>query len=67
MLTAESQYNFQKRNYLTVQLLLCLNGVYELNDLQDGHEIEIMHVDFADALDTVPRGILVDKINSYDH
>ena len=61
----ESQHGFRKRRSATIQLLLFLDRIYELNDQQDLQELAVLYLDFAKAFDTVPHDILLTKIKIF--
>ena len=61
----ESQHGFRKRRSATIQLLLFLDRIYELNDQQDVQELAVLYLDFAKAFDTVSHDILLTKIKIF--
>ena len=61
----ESQHGFRKRRSATIQLLLFLDRIYELNNQQDVQELAVLYLDFAKAFDTVPHDILLTKIKIF--
>ena len=60
----DSQFGFRKRRSATVQLLLFLDKIYELNDQKSIQNLAVLYLDFAKAFDTVPHDILIQKIGS---
>ena len=61
----ESQHGIRKRRSATIQLLLFLDRIYELNDQQGVQELAVLYLDFATAFDTVPHDILLTKIKVF--
>ena len=61
----KNQFGFRKRRSATLQLLLFLDTIYELNDLPDNKELAVLYLDFAKAFDTVPHSQLIKKISDF--
>ena len=56
------QYGFQKHRSATLQLLVFLNKLHELNDNKKQKELTVLYLDFAKAFDTVPHELLLRKV-----
>ena len=59
------QFGFRKRLSATLQLLLFLDTIYELNYLPDIKELAVLYLDSAKAFDTVPHSHLIKKISDF--
>ena len=57
-----NQYGFRKHRSATLQLLVFLDKLYELNDNEKQKELTVLYLDFAKTFDTVPHELLLRKV-----
>ena len=57
-----NQYGFRKHRSATLQLLVFLDKLYDLNDNEKQKELTVLYLDFAKAFDTVPHELLLRKV-----
>ena len=59
----QSQHGFMKNKSVTTNLLEFLEAV--TSEIDQGHALDIVYLDFAKAFDKVPHALLLDQLNAH--